>query len=123
MSDNYEFMKTSEAQDATDYSPYVDKQYNNYINDINNGVYTNNSLTLVNFDLGQIYNSQKFTETSELFAVIPIAMVAGFSTNVASTGTIVTPTERSQALCTIKSDFLNLIHQADVVVNGKSIEQ
>ena len=52
MSDNYEFMKTSEAQDATDYSPYVDKQYNNYINDINNGVYTNNNLTLVNFDLG-----------------------------------------------------------------------
>ena len=46
-------------------------------------------------------------------------MVAGFSTNVGSTGTIVAPTERSQALCTIKSDFLNLIHQADVVVNGK----
>ena len=49
MSDNYEFMKTNEAQDATDYSPYVDKQYNNYINDIINGVYTNNSLNLVNF--------------------------------------------------------------------------
>jgi len=120
MSDNYEFMKTSEAQDATDYSPYTDKQYNNYINDINNGVYTNNSLTLINFDLGQIYNSQKFTESSELFAVLPIAMVAGFA-NVG--GTIVAPTERSQALCTIKSNFLNLIHQTDVVVNGKSIEQ
>jgi hypothetical protein len=117
MSDKYEFMKTSETQDATDYSPYVDKQYNNYINDINNGVYTNNSLTLVNFDLGQIYNSQKFTESSKLFAVLPIAMVAGFSTGTA----LVAPTERSQALCTIKSDFLNLIHQADVVVNGKSI--
>ena len=51
MSDNYEFMKASECQDIDDYSPYVDKQYNNYINDINNGVYTNNSLTLVNFDL------------------------------------------------------------------------
>jgi hypothetical protein len=122
MSDNYEFMKTSEAQDATDYSPYVDKQYNNYINDINNGVYTNNSLTLVNFDLGQIYNSQKFTETSELFAVLPIAMVAGFSTNVTG-GSIIAPTARSQALCTIKSNFLNLIHQCDVVVNGRSIEQ
>ena len=120
MSDNYEFMQTSEAQDATDYSHYSDKQYNNYINDINNGVYTNNSLTLVNFDLGQIYNSQKFTESSELFAVLPIAMVAGFAN---STGTIVAPTDKSQALCTIKSDFLNLIHQADVVVNGKSIEQ
>jgi hypothetical protein len=46
-------------------------------------------------------------------------MVAGFST----VSAIVAPTERSQALCTIKSDFLNLIHQADVVVNGRSIEQ
>ena len=101
MSDNYEFMKTSEAQDATDYSPYVDKQYNNYINDINNGVYTNNSLTLVNFDLGQIYNSQKFTETSELFAVLPIAMVAGFSNGSA----VLAPLPSSQELCTIKSDF------------------
>jgi len=119
MSDNYEFMKTSEVQDATDYSPYVDKQYNNYINDINNGVYTNNSLTLVNFDLGQIYNSQKFTETSEMFAVLPIDMVAGFSNGSAA----LAPLPGSQALCTIKSDFLNLIHQADVVVNGKSIEQ
>ena len=122
MSDNYEFMKTSEVQDVTDYSPYSDKQYNNYINDINNGVYTNNSLTLINFDLGQIYNSQKFTESSELFAVLPIAMVAGFA-NSAAAGTVVPPTDKSQALLTIKSDFLNLIHQADVVVNGKSIEQ
>jgi hypothetical protein len=73
MSDNYEFLKTNEAQDATDYSPYVDKQYKNYINHINNGVYTNDSLTLVHFDLGQIDNSQNFTETSELFAVLPIA--------------------------------------------------
>jgi hypothetical protein len=121
MSDTYEFMKSNEAQDATDYSPYVDKQYNNYINDINNGVYTNNSLTLVNFDLGQIYNSQKFTENSELFAVLPIAVVAGFSGFSRGTA-IVAPTERSQALCTIKGNFLNLIHQADITVNGKSIE-
>jgi hypothetical protein len=107
------------AQDATDYSPYIDKQYNNYIQDINNGVYTNNSLTLVNFDLGQIYNSQNFTQTSELFAVLPIAVVAGFSNGSA----VLAPLPGSQALCTIKSDFLNLIHQADVVVNGKSVEQ
>jgi hypothetical protein len=45
-------------------------------------------------------------------------MVAGFSNG---TG-IVAPTERSQALCTIKSDFLNLIHQADITVNGRSVE-
>ncbi len=38
------YINQNEAQNATDYSPYVDKQYNNYINDINNCVYTNNSL-------------------------------------------------------------------------------
>ncbi len=70
-------MKTSEVQDATDYSCYTDKQYNNYINDINNGVYTNNNLTLVNFDLGQIYNSQKFTESDELFAGLPTRQNGG----------------------------------------------
>ena len=74
MSDNYEFMKTSETQDVTDYSPYVDKQYNNYINDINYGVYTNNSLTLVNFDLGQIYNSHLslLSEFSIIHIPIPL---------------------------------------------------
>jgi hypothetical protein len=45
MSDNYEFTKSSIPQANDDYSPYIDKQSNNYINDINNGVYTNNSLS------------------------------------------------------------------------------
>ena len=43
-----------------DCSPFVDKQFNDYINDINNGVYANSSLTVVNFDSGQIYVSHKF---------------------------------------------------------------
>ena len=60
MTDNYEWMKTNESQSSTDYSPYTDKQYSNYINDINGGSYSNSSLSLVNFDLGQIYNSQRF---------------------------------------------------------------
>ena len=110
MSDNYEFMKASESQDIDDYSPYVDKQYNNYINDINNGVYTNNSLTLVNFDLGQIYNSQKFADTSDLFCVLPITMVAAYRTANAT----VAPGTSSSALCSIKTNFLNLIHQCDL---------
>ena len=46
-------------------------------------------------------------------------MVPGFSNGSA----VQAPVASSQALCTIKSDFLNLIHQSDVVVNGKSIEQ
>ncbi len=35
MSDNYEFTKSSIPQAIDDYSPYIDKQSNNYINDIN----------------------------------------------------------------------------------------
>jgi hypothetical protein len=38
VSDNFEWLKTNEPQSLSDYSPYVDKQYTEYINDINNGV-------------------------------------------------------------------------------------
>ena len=111
MSDNYEFEKSMQAQSTDDYSPYVDKQYNGYINDINNGVYTNSSLTLVNFDLGQIYNSQRFTDTNDLFVVLPITMVAAYSNG---SSTPITPLGGSSNLCSIKTNFINLIHQADL---------
>ncbi len=118
MSDNYEFEKSIQVQSTDDYSPYVDKQYNDYINDINNGVYTNSSSTLVNFDLGQIYYSQRFTDTNDLFVVSPITMVATYSTGT----TIITPFGGSSNLCSIKTNFINLIHQVDLMVNGKTIE-
>jgi len=120
MSDNYSFMKSSEAQSIGDYSPYQDKQANNYINDLNNGVYTNNSLSLVNFDLGAIYNSQKYTDTAELSVIIPITMVAACrkATGLTDTGA----DGPLSALCSIKTNFLNLIHQADLQINGKTVE-
>ena len=83
MSDNYEFTKSSIPQAIDDYSPYIDKQANHYINDLNSGIYTNNSLSLVQFDLGQIYNSQKFTDTNDLYIVLPITIVAACSTGTA----------------------------------------
>ena len=79
MSDNYEFTKSSIPQAIDDYSPYIDKQSNNYINDINGGVYTNNSLSLVTFDLGQIYNSSTFTDTNDLTLIVPVTMVAAYA--------------------------------------------
>ena len=54
MTDNYEYARSSRPQNVDDYSPYIDKQSNNYINDLNSGIYTYNSLSLVQFDLGQI---------------------------------------------------------------------
>jgi hypothetical protein len=119
MSDNYEFEKSSRPQDIDDYSPYTDKQYNGFINDLNSGVYTNTSLSLVQFDLGQIYNSQKFTDTGDLFLVLPITMVAAFNT--AGTG-LVAPVNGSAQLLSMKTNFINLIHQADLQINGKTIE-
>ena len=109
-SDNFEWMKTNEPQSLGDYSPYVDKQYTAYINDINNGVYANNSLTLVNFDLGQIYNSNKYLDTSDLYCVLPITMVAAYRAG----NNLVAPVPGSAVLCSIKTNFLNLIHQCDL---------
>ena len=119
MSDNYEFEKSSRAQDIDDYSPYVDKQYNGFVNDLNSGVYTNTSLTLVQFDLGQIYNSQKFTDTNDMFIVVPITMVAGMST---AGGAAVPPVAGNVNLLSLKTNFIHLLHQADLQINGKTIE-
>ena len=119
MSDNYDFEKSSRPQDIDDYSPYTDKQYNGFINDLNGGVYTNTSLSLVQFDLGQIYNSQKFTNTNDLFMVVPITMVAAFG---AGAGALVAPVNGNAQLLSTKTNFIHLIHQADLQINGKTIE-
>ena len=120
MTDNYEFNKSMEPQSEGQYSPYTDKQYNSFLNDINSGVYTNNGLSLVQFDLSSIYNSTKFTDTADLFLVLPITMVAAFSTSTA--GTLVTPVAGNVNLLSLKNNFINLIHQADLTVNGKTAE-
>ena len=44
MTDNYEYEKSMRPQDSDEYSPYMDKQYNNFINDLNSTVYTNTSI-------------------------------------------------------------------------------
>ena len=121
MTDNYEFHKSNEPQTEGMYSPYTDKQYNNYVNDINSGVYTNNGLSLVQFDLSSIYNSSKFMDCSDLFLVLPITMVAAFSTT-ANNGTLVAPATGNVNLLSLKNNFINLIHQAELSINGKTAE-
>jgi hypothetical protein len=53
-----------------------------------------------------------------MFIVIPITMVAAFSTGTS----LVAPLPGSSDLCSLKSIFLNLIHQADISVQGKTFE-
>jgi len=120
-SDNYEFAKSSEAQSSSNYTAYTDKQWN-YINDINSGVYSNNSgLTLIQWDLTSIYNSAGFSDASDLYLAVPIMMTAGFS----NAGTITAPvnTSANYALMSLKSNYQHLIHQIEIVCNGKTCEQ
>jgi hypothetical protein len=119
MTDNYEYNRSMHKQTDNDYSPYADKQSNNYINDINSGVYQNNGLSLVQFDLSSIYNSSVVSDTNDLFVVIPIVMVAAFSTS-AGNGTLVTPQNGNVNLLSLKNNFIHLIHQADISINNKS---
>jgi hypothetical protein len=115
-SDNYEFAKSSHPQSTSAYSPYSDKQWN-YLNDIQGGIYQN-SLTSVQFDLSSIANSEKLTDVSDLFLTIPLVMVATCSTALAA---LVAPPTGAYSLCSLKSNYQNLIHQIELTANGKSI--
>ena len=64
----------------------------------------NNSLSLVNFDLGQIYNSNTFTDTNDLTLVIPVTMVAAIDN---SANVLLTPSLGSAALLTLKNNFIH----------------
>ena len=108
MSDNYDFEKSSRPQDIDDYTPYTDQQYNGVINDLNGGVYTNTSSSLVRFDAGQISEWQPLTtRMNDLFVVVAIALAAAFG---------------AAAATSTRTDFIRLAHQADPQINGKTIE-
>ena len=120
MSDNYQFLKSSISQSQSKYTPYVDKQFN-YVNDINNGVYTNTSMSLLQYDLSSIFNSSKMTDTSDHYLVIPTCTVAAFTTN--ATPTFVAPVSGSSGLVTLKNNNASIIHQVDLQINGKTVDQ
>ena len=103
MSDNYEFSKSTLPQGVENESPYTNKQWNN-INDINGGVYSNNGLTLVQFDLSSMYNSTQLIDASQMYQVIPIAYVSTYTTS-NTTGALVAPISNGWASCGLKSGY------------------
>lgn len=123
MTDTYEFMKSTEPQGVDLETPFVSKNYS-YISDINQGVYSNNGLSLVQFDMSSIYNSTGFIGTSDMFLTVPLVYCQAFTSNV-STGALVAPAGTGQNWCRLglKSGYWNLLQSADLQVNGKTVEQ
>jgi hypothetical protein len=116
-------MKSTEPQGVDLETPYVSKNYS-YISDINQGVYSNNGLSLVQFDMSSIYNSTGFLGTSDCFITVPLVYCQAFTSNV-STGALVAPTANgfNWARLGLKAGYWNLLQSADLQVNGKTVEQ
>lgn len=119
-SDNFEFEKACAPQSLEDNTPYKSKTYS-YINDINSGVYNNNGLSLVQFDLSSIYNSSGFSDSADLFLTLPIVMTAVYGSGGPAATTVVAPPTDAFAHVSLKSNYAHLIHQIEVVGNGKCI--
>jgi hypothetical protein len=115
--DNFTFAKSEEVQGVSKYTPYSEKTFNN-INDINSGVYSNNSgLTLVQFDASSIFNSSLYTDITDMFLTVPIVTVAeSWSATTAQTA----PTA-GYALCALKNSYQSLVHQVEIQSGGKIV--
>ena len=127
MTDNYEWEKSQEQQTLDDTTPFVEKQWNS-ITDLNNGAYSNSSgTTLVQFNCQNIYNSRKFV-SADMFFVLPITMCYQINQLNSSTSVydLTDPTTNSfpwWALMALKNNNANLIHQAEIIVEDKTLEQ
>jgi len=123
MTDNYEFSKSTLPQGVSTETPYTNKQWG-YINDINGSVYSNNGLSLVQFDLSSIYNSSVLIDPAQMFVTVPITLVSAYTSN-NTTGATVAPTTATSQWAThgLKNGYYQMLHGADLIVNGKTVEQ
>ena len=121
MPGNYEFEKSRIPQGVEYESPYSAKNWS-FVPDINSRVYSNNGLSLINFDLTSIFNSQMIVDPSQMFIAIPIVLCTALTSN-PTTGALANPIPGySWAYAGLKNGYYNLIHQADLTINGKTIE-
>jgi len=76
----------------------------------------------VTFDLTSIYNSQSIVDPAKMFLAVPVCLVSAFTSN--NTGTLVAPVaEQNWGVHGLKAGYYNLLHQADLTINGKIVEQ
>jgi hypothetical protein len=122
MTDTYEFEKSQIPQGVNYETPYVSSNYN-YIPDINGGVYQSGGLSLVTFDLTSIYSSQMLIDPAKCFLTLPIVLCSALVTDT-TTGALLAPVANyGWSYAGLKAGYWNLVHQADITINGKIIEQ
>ncbi len=115
-SDNYELARSTAPQSIKDYSAFTDKQWNTKA-DLSGGVYQAQN-SLIEFDLSNIYRSDGYSDVSDYYCVIPTCMVACATT---SAGVTLAPPTAGYALCSLKNNYQNLVHSAEMTLNGKTI--
>jgi hypothetical protein len=118
--DNYDYKKSIQPQSIGGYTPFVEKQSNNYINDLNGGQYSSNQ-SLVQIDLSSLFNSSRWTNSNDLFLTIPITMVCCTSVNATTAPAANSFPNAGWALQSLKSGYHNLIHSCDLVINGTTV--
>jgi len=118
--DTFEFIKSTLPQGITKDKPMTSVNYN-YINDINQSIYTNSNLTLVQYDLTSLYNSSALMNTADMFLVIPTVTCAILTDGNDATGVVQSPA--CFGLVTPKNFSSSIIHQVDFAVDGKTISQ
>ena len=118
--DNYEFAKSCRPQGVDLETPYENKMWG-YIQDINAGSYSNNGLSLCQFDLSSIFNSSNLIDPASMFLTIPITYVTAF---VGDNSSLLAPDANTGwATAGLKSGYFQLIHGADFSLNGKTVNQ
>jgi hypothetical protein len=118
--DTFEFIKSTLPQGITKDKPMTSVNYN-YVNDINQSIYTNSNLTLVQYDLTSLYNSSALMNTADMFLVIPTVTCAILTNGANPTGIVQSP--NCFGLVTPKNFSSSIIHQVDFAVDGKTISQ
>ena len=124
--DNYEFAKSLEQQSSNSETPYSNLQYQ-YINDLNNGIYSNGGLTLLQFDLSSIYNSNSMIDMNKAYLAIPIQIATALTTQT-TPGTLLTlnggtaSASNAWSYVGLKNSYTTLVHAAELQVGGQTVE-
>ena len=118
--DTFEYIKSTLPQGITRDKPMTSVNYN-YVNDINQSIYTNSNLTLVQYDLTSLYNSSALMNTADMFLIIPTVTCAILTNGNNATG--IAQSASTFGLVTPKTNTSAIIHQVDFAVDGKTITQ